>query len=59
MNGLKEIGVIWEAECRRTLRSSRVVALLGLYSLFTLVVFIGAALLRSLPVGKRTDRKKK
>ena len=40
--------MVWGAECRRILRSSRVVALLGLYSLFTLLVFIGAALLRSL-----------
>ena len=48
MNGLNETLVIWSAECRRTLRSSRVVALLGLYSLFSVVVFIAAVFLRSL-----------
>ncbi|PTL75897.1 ABC transporter permease [Vitiosangium sp. GDMCC 1.1324] len=40
--------MIWSAECRRTLRSSRVVALLGLYSLFTVGVFLLVALFRSL-----------
>ncbi|WP_434389484.1 ABC transporter permease [Melittangium boletus] len=48
MNGLNETVVIWSAECRRTLRSSRVVALLGLYSLFSLVVFLAAIFLRSI-----------
>jgi len=48
LNGLNEIVVIWSAECRRTLRSSRVVALLGLYSLFSLLIFLAAVFLRSL-----------
>ena len=39
--------VIWGAECRRVLYSSRVVALLGLYSLFSLVIFLAAAMLRA------------
>ncbi|OJH34081.1 ABC transporter permease [Cystobacter ferrugineus] len=47
MNGLKETAVIWSAECQRTLRSTRVLALLGLYSLFSLLVFVVAAFLRS------------
>ena len=47
MNGLNETVVIWLAECRRILYSSRVIALLGLYSLFSVLVFLGAALLRS------------
>jgi ABC-type transport system involved in multi-copper enzyme maturation permease subunit len=32
--------VIWSAECRRTVRSARVVALLGLYSMFSLLVLL-------------------
>lgn len=32
--------MIWSAECRRTLRSSRVLALLGLYSMFSLLVLL-------------------
>ncbi len=47
LNGLNETVVIWAAECRRTLRSTRVVALLALYSLFTLLVFVVAAFVRS------------
>jgi ABC-type transport system involved in multi-copper enzyme maturation permease subunit len=47
LNGLNETVVIWSAECQRTLRSTRVVALLGLYSLFSLLVFVVAAFLRS------------
>jgi ABC-type transport system involved in multi-copper enzyme maturation permease subunit len=40
--------VIWSAECRRTLRSSRVLALLALYLLIALVVALGAAFIWSL-----------
>ncbi len=40
MNGLNETVVIWAAECRRTVRSARVVALLGLYSMFSLLVLL-------------------
>ena len=47
MNGLNETLVIWSAECQRTLRSTRVVALLGLYGLFSVLVFVVAAFLRS------------
>ena len=32
--------MIWSAECRRTVRSARVVALLGLYSMFSLLVLL-------------------
>ncbi len=39
--------MIWSAECRRTLRSSRVLAILGLYSLFSVVVFVAVAVLRA------------
>ncbi|HYO52153.1 ABC transporter permease [Archangium sp.] len=39
--------MIWGAECRRTLRSARVLALLGLYCLFALLVFVMAAAVRS------------
>ncbi len=39
--------MIWGAECRRTLRSARVLALLGLYCLFALLVFVMAAAFRS------------
>ena len=40
LNGLNETGVIWSAECRRTVRSARVVALLALYSSFSLLVLL-------------------
>jgi ABC-2 type transport system permease protein len=33
--------VVWSAECRRTLRSARVVVLLGLYSMFSMLVLLG------------------
>ena len=48
MNGFQETVVIWSAECLRLLRTARVVALLGLYSLFSGVVILGVALLRPL-----------
>lgn len=40
--------MIWSAECRRTLRSSRVLALLALYILIALVVVLAAAFFWSL-----------
>jgi ABC-type transport system involved in multi-copper enzyme maturation permease subunit len=40
LNGLNETAVIWSAECRRTIRSARVVALLALYSMFSLLVLL-------------------
>jgi ABC-2 type transport system permease protein len=40
--------VVWSAECRRTLRSSRVLALLALYVLIALVVILAAAFFWSL-----------
>jgi ABC-type transport system involved in multi-copper enzyme maturation permease subunit len=40
LNGLNETAVIWGAECRRTVRSARVVALLALYSMFSLLVLL-------------------
>lgn len=40
MDGLKEIAVIWSAETRRAIRSGRVVVLLGLYSMFSVLVLL-------------------
>jgi ABC-type transport system involved in multi-copper enzyme maturation permease subunit len=40
LNGLKETLVIWGAEWRRTVRSGRVVVLLGLYSMFSALVLL-------------------
>jgi ABC-type transport system involved in multi-copper enzyme maturation permease subunit len=40
LDGLKEIAVIWGAETRRALRSGRVVVLLGLYSMFSILVLL-------------------
>lgn len=49
MNVLNETAVIWSAECRRTLRSPRVLALLGLYSMFSLLVlFVVGGVTRAL-----------
>ncbi len=40
MDGLKEIAVIWSAETRRAVRSGRVLVLLGLYSMFSVLVLL-------------------
>ncbi len=40
LDGLKEIAVIWGAETRRAIRSGRVVVLLGLYSMFSVLVLL-------------------
>jgi ABC-type transport system involved in multi-copper enzyme maturation permease subunit len=40
LNGPAEIGVIWWAECRRSLRSARTLVLLALYGLFSAVVLL-------------------
>lgn len=40
LDGLKEIAVIWSAETRRAVRSGRVVVLLGLYSMFSVLVLL-------------------
>jgi ABC-2 type transport system permease protein len=49
LNGLNETAVIWSAECRRTVRSARVVVLLGLYSMFSaLVLLVVGAITRAL-----------
>ncbi len=40
MNVLNETAVIWSAESRRTLRSGRVLVLLGLYSMFSALVLL-------------------
>jgi ABC-type transport system involved in multi-copper enzyme maturation permease subunit len=40
LDGLKEITVIWGAETHRAIRSGRVVVLLGLYSLFSVLVLL-------------------
>lgn len=40
MNGLKEIAVIWGAETRRAARSGRAVVLLGLYSMFAVLILL-------------------
>jgi ABC-type transport system involved in multi-copper enzyme maturation permease subunit len=40
LNGLNETAVIWNAEWRRTVRSGRVVVLLGLYSMFSALVLL-------------------
>jgi ABC-2 type transport system permease protein len=40
LDGLKEIAVIWSSETRRAVRSGRVVVLLGLYSMFSILVLL-------------------
>lgn len=40
LDGLKEIAVIWGSETRRAIRSGRVVVLLGLYSMFSVLVLL-------------------
>jgi ABC-type transport system involved in multi-copper enzyme maturation permease subunit len=40
LDGLKEIAVIWSSETRRAVRSGRVVVLLGLYSMFSVLVLL-------------------
>lgn len=44
MDGLKEIAVVWSAETLRAVRSARTLVLLGLYSMFSLVVLLIATL---------------
>ncbi len=44
MDGLKEIAVVWSAETLRAVRSARTLVLLGLYSMFSLVVLLVASL---------------
>jgi ABC-2 type transport system permease protein len=43
LDGLKEIAVVWSAETLRALRSARTLVLLGLYSMFSLVVLLVAS----------------